>query len=183
MYKVAIIGTAGRGEDSVKMTPTIFQGMVTKVREVLSEKGLKTEDVMLVSGGAPWADHVAVRLYLQGDHGGLTLHLPAELEEKGFRQNRNYSDPGRTLNYYHQQFTAKIGSSSIDELNQAREKGAVLTQHNSFSMRNAWVAADADFLIAFTWANGSLPKPGGTRQTWDRTHRPKVHIPLESLTK
>ena len=70
---VGIIGTAGRKEDGVRLTEGDYRYLVEYIG-----KAVKPNDV-LISGGAAWADHVAVQLFLDGKAGGLVLHLPAEL--------------------------------------------------------------------------------------------------------
>jgi hypothetical protein len=63
---VSIIGTAG-GKETGVLTPKLFDQMVDRARFIITKDwGLDPENVILVSGGAAWSDHVAVELYLQG---------------------------------------------------------------------------------------------------------------------
>src|SRR5690606_1280513 len=77
---IAIIGTAGRGDDAAKLGPALFAAMVRDA----AERVAAFPDPRLVSGGAAWADHVAVKLFLEGKVAGLTLHLPAEFRNGRF---------------------------------------------------------------------------------------------------
>ena len=64
---VAIIGSAGRNEDGAKMNATVFDAMTAAaLRTITDHWHLSPQNVRLVSGGAAWADHVAVRLFLDG---------------------------------------------------------------------------------------------------------------------
>lgn len=182
---VGIIGTAGRGEDGDRMTLGLFTRMVDFARAWINVPGVK-----LVSGGAAWADHVAVRLFLTDCTDALTLHLPAswDWERGGFlnaESNRSGRDPdpARTATYYHTRFSRVIGVDTLAELEQARRKGAVLIPHAGFHMRNRAVARDATALLAFTWGLSlEEPKDGGTKHTWDcAAGKIREHVPLASL--
>jgi hypothetical protein len=56
MVKVAVIGSAGRGGDRVKMTKDLFSRMLEATRHHICETlKLKWSDVELQSGGAAWS--------------------------------------------------------------------------------------------------------------------------------
>ena len=63
---LSIIGTAGRGDDFARLDLAVYDRMAdvarSAVRRLAGEGPLPT----LVSGGAAWADHLAVRLALEG---------------------------------------------------------------------------------------------------------------------
>jgi hypothetical protein len=74
---VSVIGTANRDNDS-RMDSALFDRMVTATHEAICARGRSPETTQLVSGGAAWADHVAVRLFTSGlGYGSLRLCLPA----------------------------------------------------------------------------------------------------------
>ena len=53
---VSIIGTAGRGADSAKLTNKIYLKAIEKAKEAITGKfRLSLNNVELVSGGAAWA--------------------------------------------------------------------------------------------------------------------------------
>ena len=56
--KAVIIGTAGRSHKEL-LTDKAWSNMVAKARELVP-KG-----AMGISGGAAWADHIAVELYMR----------------------------------------------------------------------------------------------------------------------
>ncbi len=119
---------------------------------------------------------------------GLTVHLPCAFETKSKLPSAVdtgsvdwRSNPGRLMNLYHQQFTAKMGRSTMAELVTAQHLGAILdTSHHGFHKRNKSVAS-SDYMIAFSWGHEEL-KDGGTKFTWDLcSSRFKRHVSLHSL--
>lgn len=179
--RVAIIGTAGRKEDGPKMGLGVFNRMVAKASEVIDQIN---DDIILVSGGAAWADHVAVKLFLQNKNFSLELHMPSKFNN-GFISNEKYKskyrDPAQVATYYHNMFSKKVDFDSINEIIEAVNKGAEIYEYDGFFIRNVKVA-NSDMIIAFTWGNGYEPKDGGTKNTWDRSSaRVKLHFPLSKL--
>jgi hypothetical protein len=174
----AIIGTAGR-DRTKPMTRKLWDWMVADAFHRLPD------GCHLVSGGAAWADHLAVALYLSGKAGRLTLHLPAP-----FVQGR-YSGPhgsaGDAANYYHRRFTYAVG---FDSLHQVGTALAMVGVHHTAEpeapgyaamfARNLKVA-QADTLIAYTFGPGAAPADGGTANTWSKARGAKVHISLPFL--
>src|SRR6185437_11854761 len=83
---VAIIGSAGRGNDSAKMNKPLFEAMCQEARRVISEDWkLRPDHDRLVSGGAAWSDHVAIQIAKGGVFGDIALHLPCKMD---MSQNR-----------------------------------------------------------------------------------------------
>lgn len=161
MLKVAVIGTAGRGSDFDRLSPFDFGRMCNTVRGILNDI---TKEPYLVSGGAAWADHVAVNLYNLGIVNYLDLHLPAKWDytEGWFEQTA----AGITSNKYHQRFSAKVGISSLNELELALSR-CRSTVSNGFFARNNDVAK-AQAVIALTFGDGSKLKDGGTANTFQQ---------------
>jgi hypothetical protein len=179
---LAVVGTAGRGQDGARLTADDFNAMVDRV-----SRTVRPTDV-LISGGAAWSDHVAVQLFLDGKVGGLVLHLPGELMMKEVPgetprlqfDNLGFMTSGSTANLYHDQFAKALGlqpGDTIAQLQQAIDKGAVVTFGNgasptrssdteisSFIARNRWIAQDATSgMITLSFdptPNG--PNDGGT---------------------
>lgn len=162
--KLAIIGTAGRGDDRQKLTPAHWRMM-----EIIGQTvSVTLEADELVSGGAAVADHVAVSLFLRGFALKLTLYLPAAINNThtGFIQHANSQDAGKTANYYHSLFYHLSGRDSFADFALAREKGAVFHVNPAgFKARNTQVAEAADALLAFTFSGHKEPKDGGTADT------------------
>lgn len=189
--KVGIIGSAGRKQEGAKMTKELFESMMSKAQEVIETTWkLKPEDVILVSGGAAWADHVAVRLFDSWKPAGLHLHLPCEFKQHQFEDNGKRSwqgNAGKSANFYHHVFSKKLGASSLDELDDAMKCPNVTSKvYPGFFARNNVIADESDYLLAFSWTDLKSKENeeggGGTAYTWKRHKKPhKVNVVLSSL--
>lgn len=131
-------------------------------------------------------DHIAVGLFLTEEVPSLTLHLPTQLLRDCKPQfmdtgsNDWRTNSGRSANKLHKKFSEKIKEDSLEHLNTAITVGATVFVHEGFHARNSFVA-ESDYLLAFTWGSGDVPKEGGTMDTWSKCKGSKYHIPLESL--
>lgn len=182
--RLAIIGTSGRSPNEKKLIdPSHFEfateSVISYIRDVL---GLDPFDIILVSGGSAWMDHVAINLYLGGGFGGLNLYLPSKFDPKQKKFVNTHE--GRTLNQLHEQFTNKMNLiNSFDDLTKITSRGP---KHNikiqikrGFLQRNTLIAQNCDHLLAFTFDSDSDSITGGTKNTWDKTYHPnKVHFNL-----
>jgi len=207
MPTVGIVGTAGRLDDTEKMSKELFESMVERAAQIIEhEFHLDWKDIDLVSGGAAWSDHIAVVLYLRKHPKSCKLFVPAAWN------NKNPADPhyqegtvdvygidaGKNMNMYHRQFSAKIGYDSMEEIEMARKSNggasgdgetggvnfAIDSSHRSFGGRNSAIATAYEFLIAFSWGDGAEPKEGGTLDTWNKCKSGrKVHVRVASLQK
>jgi hypothetical protein len=196
MLRLAIIGTAGRSNaPQNKMTRALYRAMIDRAIQVI--KSIPTPGIILVSGGAAWADHVAVELFIRANEHedirsrieGLELHLPTEfmLEteryfETGARDWR--MNPGHSANEYHERFSEKLGKAnqSFHDLATALQSGAKVKIYDGFHQRNTYIAT-ADRILAFSWGTHE-PEDGGTKDTWTkagRMKRPRVHVSLRDL--
>lgn len=182
---LGIIGTAGRGTDADRLTKDTLILMFGVAQSFATL--LRADRV--VSGGAAWADSIAVSLYLRGVVPNLTLHLPASFHpfcEGSFGSGAfAETDAGRTANRYHNRATAVHGLDGPGEIREAIAKGAqVTTEEGSgmapFFIRNAKVAADADAMLAFTYGVRGQPalKDGGTANTMATYLKRRGTIPI-----
>lgn len=195
--RVSIIGSAGRLGDGERMSRDLFLLMVRKAEHLISNVfKLTKSDVTLISGGSAWADHVAVRLWLESvtdadspdSFSGLRLYLPC-----AFDNTSNGSPPmfhgsvGKRLNELHVSFTSKMKCEfdSRTDIVCAHALGAELNyQYPGFHNRNRQIG-QSEYIIAFTWSESTVfPKAGGTKHTWDNSATVnKIHVPLSSLIK
>lgn len=176
---IGIIGTAGRGQDGYKLNANVFDRMVEVVSKVKT-----LESSTLISGGAAWADHVAVVTFLLSRCSGLTIHMPCEWDaskseftDTGERDWR--TNPGGTSNHYHRQFSRKLSTNSELSLNQihhAMRRGANATTGAGFFERNTEIAKQSDAIIAFTFGNGAKLADGGTRDTFMKFKKLKPDV-------
>ena len=180
--KIAIIGTAGR-DKNYPLSAKHWDFMCEIIRSEV-----EPED-HLISGGAAWADHVAVWAYRIGLVHSLTLHLPAPMQHARFMGD--FGTSGGAANYYHEKFSIVMGGSAQGSLNQITElllRGIPFTTqpvakgYAAMAARNKLVADECDHLMAFTFGRGDGPADGGTKITWDMaSHAARIHFSLWGL--
>lgn len=184
---VSIIGTAGRKDDGPRMTAVLFQHMIEHAKTLLPKLN-RGQTLRLVSGGAAWADHVAVMLFLENPtaYSGLTIYSPAPWNNTTHAYSVAPTSPqqfdaGSISNYYHGLFSQVIGRNTLLDIERAIALGAVFdTSRKGFKPRNTQVAK-SDYLIAFTWGINE-PADGGTGDTWAKSKALyKIHVPLSTL--
>lgn len=174
--KLAVIGTAGRDKSGLSIE--LWQAMFADL------KGRIEFNDHLVSGGAAWADHLAVTAYMAGLVDNLTLHLPAPFD--GTRFIGPSKSAASAANYYHDNFSRIIGVDTLRELGMVIAGGAHVTfepysqGYGSMFNRNKKVAR-ADKMVAYTWGIGDVPADGGTKDTWDKCFGEKVHVSLSTI--
>jgi len=167
---LSIVGTAGRGQDYDKLNLVIYNEMYRIADKLLDyiNNSSPIKLTMLVSGGAAFADHLAVRLYLNNRIPNLRLYLPCDYEDGKFIDN--YSDFGTvadTANWYHSQFEKETKQNSIKEIQKAIEKGADVTVVHGFKNRNTNVSM-SNYILAMTFGEKETLKDGGTKDTLEK---------------
>jgi hypothetical protein len=173
---LAIIGTADK---SRCLTKQDFVRMYNHAKDYVKSHHVTA----LVSGGAGWSDHVAVKLFLRKKVTSLTLCLPCDFDTTTKQYVDTGSDdwktnPGRLANRYHQYFTVKRERSSLEEIAKAITKGAIIKVYKGFHKRNDIVAKENDLLIAY--GLGDEPE-GGTKYTFDKCHHSKEFFNIRKL--
>ncbi len=181
---VSVVGTAGRStEDLHRLSNASMDFMVDSIHKQIRKWGLKESEVTLVSGGSAWADHSAVKAFMDKEY-GLKLFLPCPIEDGRFKKNpRSKSwrdDPASTLNDYHQRFKERTGIDVHQDFKDAKGKGAdlIIPEDGSwgYMARNSKVAK-SEYLIAFTFGK-DYPASRGTMDTWKKCKGIKVHFSL-----
>ncbi|EFA74508.1 hypothetical protein PPL_00006 [Heterostelium album PN500] len=181
MVTLSIIGTAGR-DKTKKLTLDHFNYMHYIVEQFIDNNNLldkeqkseqkDTKSLTLVSGGAAWADHVAVDFFLKkseiydNDTLKLILYLPCKIVIQD-GEHRYYDsgskdwrvNPGKMSNTYHKAFGSVIGRDTIKEI--VDTKATLDTTSKGFHARNTKVSK-SDYIIAFTFGAGDQPEAGGT---------------------
>jgi len=166
---LSIVGTAGRKDDAAKLGKKSFEAMCLVASGLVDQLVESNYPIThLVSGGAAWADHVAVKLFLDRKVPRLRLFLPAVFEGGTFADNGDKDpnkNPGGTCNYYHKKFQNATHINSLTQIQIAKGEGAELIPvAKGFYARNALVAK-SDFILAMTFGNGREVKDGGTSHT------------------
>lgn len=184
MTTLAIIGTAGRKNDFDNLDASKFRRMISIAHALI----LNQEITHLVSGGAAWADHVAVSLALKGviPLSNLTVYMPS-------LTSQDY----KICLYYWNKFYTKTGIEVSKELIFAQDGGAkIISTDGSFTSRNKKVAKEADEILAYTFGTNTVKwsplvcsklsaefaglKDGGTAHTWDASKAlKKFHVCLD----
>ena len=198
MGSIAIIGSAGRGTDARRISRPLYDAMYAEALAAVRDFGIDEA----VSGGAAFADHVAVSLFLDGHVRSLRLFLPAEFDGRAFvPDHRVPNNPGRTANNHHAGFTAACGIDGLAEIATALSRGAVSSSYRGFKRRNLEVAGHCSHMLAFTFASlptsvflpgepgfaspseAGLKDGGGTAHTWGECWKAswKKHVNLTLL--
>ena len=175
--KIAIIGTAGR-DKTKPMTLELWEWMLEHAKLNVPKSA------NLVSGGAAWADHLAVALFLEGHVKELTLHFPAPFLLDQCKFKGPTGSAASAANYYHSQFSKIIGANTLAEIAKAVGTEGVSTTfepdavgYGGMFARNLKVAQSGG-LLAYTFGRGDVPADGGTKHTWDKCVGKKYHVPL-----
>lgn len=162
-----------------------------------------THATHLVSGGAAWADHMAVLLFLS-DPARFTLQIEAPDEmvtapsgglqyaDTGERGPRSFiNNPGGTSNHYLQAFADALAitrpqwSPFLDFALVAGHPRVTIRVTHGFQARNLLVAG-AQNALAMTFGEGSLLKDGGTANTMNAflsrpDHGLAYHLDLSAM--
>lgn len=180
MIRLAIIGTAGRKSTELgKLTKEHMDWIADNVKVYIKEVlNTSYDNIILVSGGSAWVDHVAVQLFLTKEFAGLELYLPSRYDAKHQRYINTHE--GRTLNALHKQCQEKTNNPIFQQLASAvTSKKCTITIQRGFLPRNTLIAKNNDHLIAFTFSQAKTPLEGGTLDTWNKTkHENKIHFSL-----
>lgn len=195
---IAVIGSAGRQQDAGLVTLDLYRSMYRETRSAIREWGA----VRAVSGGAAFADHLAVSAFLYGEVRDLVLFLPAHFKNGAYVENpRLQRDPAETSNRLHRRFRDATGIDGLAEIAEAERRGAVLRVVPGFQNRNLDVASAATCMIAFTFGRATFrnispqesefsdPKAAGlkmskgTAHTWGEAWKctVKTHVNLNEL--
>lgn len=197
MYRIGIIGTAGRDNN---VGTKMMDYMQSIIRKITAEMQDIHGEVMFVSGGAAVADHMAV-------WAGRVLNKPVRLHTPcgwDFVNRQFYSDgtkdfitnPGGTLNYYHRKWCKSLGkneNASLEKIHEGLVAGRIQmipvpaeTKGSRLHARNIEIGRDCDLLVAFTFGKGDRPQDGGTGHCWMNCPLPldqKVHYSLLDIGK
>jgi hypothetical protein len=197
MKSISLIGSAGRGSDGPRLNRPLYDAMYAEALAMVREHDIEEA----VSGGAAFADHTAVRLFLEGEVKSLRLYLPAFFDGRAFEPNpRIASNPGKTANRHHHDFKVSCGVDGLREIAEAISHGAKIEVFPGFKRRNLEVAGNCTHMEAFTFGTKPtavfLPsdagflssteaglKDGGTAHTWGECWKArwKKHVDLFDL--
>lgn len=176
---IAVIGTAGRDRER-PMTRDLWLAMTVDLKRRIDGSD------HLVSGGAAWADHLAVHAFLNGWVDQLTLYLPAPFEACLFQGPAKSA--ASAANFYHERFSAAIGQNTRQQIALAIARGAHIeceppaAGYGAMFARNKKVANLATACLAYTFGDGKEPADGGTLNTWQQIQGDdRAHVALATL--
>jgi len=159
---LAIIGTAGRGDDYAKLSKDTWNNVKKTVLKFIEEHSVTD----LISGGAAFADHLAVGLFNKEICSKLHLALPCQFDiQKNEFVSEGFKSAGGTANYYHKRFSKMMGRESLTEISAAIQKQCKLSYGKGFLDRNKIVAENSVILLAITFGEKEQVKDGGTSHT------------------
>ena len=166
---LATIGTAGRKEDGNHLTRKHFEAACIVARGLIEQLNESNYTITtMVSGGAAYMDHIAVKLFLDKTVSNLRLFIPAEWNNGEFYDTGvkdTKENPGGTANYYHRKFQSTTNINGLSDIQIAKANGAELYKcRGGFHGRNAMVAK-SDFILACTFGEGPIVNEGGTADT------------------
>lgn len=177
MLKISIIGSAKGNIDFNKLL---------QISEEYIENNITNDwsKIELISGGAAYCDHIAVKLFIKHPTSKLTLHFPCkwDINNKEFFDTKIIdwkTNPGGTANYYHKLFNKKCNLNSFDDIELAIKLGAkIIDSYNGFHKRNI-IVGKCDYMIAFSFGKGNEPTDGGTSYTWSNSNcKNKKHFSI-----
>lgn len=168
-----MVGASGRRGEP--LSGELFLAVQESVVRCVQRLGWAPERRVLVSGGAAFADHAAVALFLRGGWAGLELHLPC-----AFRGAFARGATGERAQALHRAFSDIVHTDSIAELQIALDRGARVHVHNGgFLARNGAIASTCDALLAYTFEHGDAPAHNsGSGDTWRKCRARKFHMSL-----
>uniref|UniRef100_A0A6C0LTY4 Uncharacterized protein n=1 Tax=viral metagenome TaxID=1070528 RepID=A0A6C0LTY4_9ZZZZ len=178
MIHLAIVGSSGNQiNDMLKLDERHIKQTINHVLDYI-ENTLKKEtfEIILVSGGSPWIDHVAIQLFLTDKFAGLQLYLPSKFDVK--KNHYVNTHEGRKLNELHNIFSKKIDINSLFELTRAILQTKNIEIKRGFLQRNNLIAKNCDHLLVFTFED-KYPTKGDIAHTWKKVlHQYKKHYTL-----
>ena len=136
----------------------------------------KSENIVLVSGGAGGCDHIAILLYLYKEKynlpnvKGCLLFIPCEFRDGKYVENETRSwrrNPGWLANKRHRDFSRLLYNDegkTLLEVGNASIKKVVPPGGGGFHERNTAIVMSSDLIIAY----GRGDMKGGTADTWKK---------------
>lgn len=180
--RIAIVGTAGRDKNN-PLNRTHWDNMTGRTEAYIQElRDQGHEHITVISGGAAWADHVAVYLAYENLIDAIELYLPAPIENDYFL-DYGWKSAGGIANYYHKKFSDVLGYNTITDIADLQgQEGAIIDTLDGHGgpgalfYRNSTIANNADELLALTMGTRDIPNSSGTLDTWNKFKKFKHHI-------
>lgn len=164
MVKIGILTTIPYTQLSKNFDNSQFLEYVQNVyNDFINKHNFKKSDIILISNGYPWIDHLPVSLFLSNydknkvnlndandEYAGIELCMPTKINHK--TQNFLNTHEGRSLNELHNKYKE---ISSIDSLNnlsrivQAQKSNKKSIIKRGFKQANTLMVRNCDYVLVF----------------------------------
>ena len=170
---------------ALEYVETIYNTFIEKYKFLKS-------DIILVSNGYPWINHVPVSLFLansenfknmdlkdggtDNEYAGIELCMPTEVNPKTKLFLNTHE--GRTLNITHNKYKEVSLIDSLDNLArivQARKSNKKSIIKRGFKQANTMMVRNCDYILVF----GISDKPDG--EFWDKIQCEKEYYDITNL--
>jgi hypothetical protein len=143
---------------------------LTYLNKIIDQEIEDGNEIMLVSGGSAWMDHLAVLLHINRNI-PLTLYLPCKFVDGKF----NSSTEGKRLNQLHEKYKKETGEDSLAQLDLAINTipTCEVKVIDGFKQRNTHIAK-SDRIYAFAYQFES----GGTADTIKKAKSEVIRVQL-----
>lgn len=156
----SIIGTSGGKRDISKLSLFKFKAMCLVAEELLLQFEKNNYPIShVITGGNAWADHVAVKLFLEKKVPHLRLFVPVQWHSGEYMITQAagaYKNAGEILNYHHRRFSKIVGFSSLYDINSAIREGAELIYVSRGFHACSALIAKSDFLLTMTYGEENM---------------------------
>ena len=139
----------------------ILEYVESVYNDFIKKHNFKKSEIILISNGYPWIDHIPVVLFLTNEnnennndkddmYSGIELCMPTEINHK--TQNFLNTHEGRSLNELHNKYKE---ISTIDSLNnlsrivQAKKTNKKSIIKRGFKQANTSMVRNCDYVLAF----------------------------------
>lgn len=172
MVKIGIITTIPYFQLSKNFDNSkIIEYVETVFNDFTNKYNFKKSDIILVSNGYPWIDHVLVNLFLlnedknknksedinnnnnnnsNDEYVGIELCMPTEINHK--TQNFLNTHEGRSLNELHNKYKEISGIDSLNNLSrivQAKKSNKKSIIKRGFKQANTVMVRNCDYVLVF----------------------------------
>jgi hypothetical protein len=188
MVKIGIVALIPYGEITKYFANVQVLEYVENTYNVFIEgRKFNKSDIILVSNGYPWINHVPVTLFLansekdvgiekEDEYAGIELCMPTEVNSK--TKSFLNTHEGRTLNLTHGKYKEVSQIDSLDNLArivQAQKSNKKSIIKRGFKQANTMMVRNCDHILVF----GLTAEPEG--EFWDKIHCEKEYYDITNL--
>ena len=154
MIKIGIVGITGiHPLDNKRLSLEHFNFVINTFEEYINKNNIIKSDIILVSNGMTWINHIIVHLYLLGGYGGIELYIPTTFDFK-FKHYENTHE-GRTLNRLHNEFKEKTNIDGLEDLSRIfrsqSDKKIKQNVKRGYKQCNTLMITNCDHVLMFSY--------------------------------